>query len=92
MAKSITIKAERPDDQAIVAAFQHWCRQHDMPVRGFFLAIMPKILFCLRNYTRVDSLGQPIVTLNLAETTIPTYVTTNRRPDKPKRKKWDSAF
>lgn len=87
----IAVTAQTPEQEGMMAAFDKWCKDHNVPINTFFLAIMPKVLFCLQNYTRADERGRAIVTLNLAETVIDTHDTIRRKP-RPKRRGYDSAF
>lgn len=87
----IAVTAQNPEQEACMAAFDKWCKDHDVPINTFFLALLPKIHFCLTHYTRADELGRPIVTLNLAETTIETHATLRRKP-RGKSRRWDCAL
>jgi len=87
----IELTASTPEHVGTQKMLLKWLRDHNVPTNTFFQAIMPKIVFCLQNYTRADEKGRPIVTLNLAETTIDTYDTVWKRTKK-KRRRWDSAL
>lgn len=87
----IAVTAQNDSQEACLATFDKWCKDHDVAINTFFLAIMPKIMFCLQHYTRADERGRPIVTLNLAETVIETRETLRRKP-RGKSRGWDSAF
>lgn len=86
----IIIDAGTPEMEGAYADFTKFCRDFDVSASMVMNSIMPKLLFCLRNYTRTDIKGNPIVTLNLGETVILTRE--NRRKLRRKQRRWDSAL
>lgn len=87
----ITAKPNSPEAAGAFAAFGRFCDKVDISPNNFFNTILPKLLFCLENYTRVDEAGNPIVIINLGETTILTREHVAKKP-RGKSKQWDCAF
>lgn len=89
-AGSIIATAATPEMEGAYAAFTKWCDDHNVSQNNLINTILPKLLFCLKNYTRETPQG-PQVELNLGTTLILTRHAIQRQ-SRGKRRRWDGRF
>jgi hypothetical protein len=44
-----------------------FCEQHRVTFSAFFNSILPSAAHCIRNYTKINEDGNPVVEMNLGE-------------------------
>lgn len=87
----ILAEAASPEHEAAFATFQLWCKQHDVSQNQVLNAVIGRLTFCLRNYTQVDTTGNPTVAINLGNITLKTRANARKQRRGPRRK-WDCAL
>lgn len=64
---SFRARVETEEDFWVIKDF---CEQHRVSFSAFLNSMLPSMAHCIRNYTKIDEQGDPVIEMNLGEVTI----------------------